>query len=222
MAFDHALLSESASRFATVLGMLVFLLAIVRAPWRQLLAVGTRQHVLFAVAGSLAVLWSISFHPQPGVTLHYLGMTAATAILGWSFAVIAGALALVVLWLTGQVQADVLPLTWLLTAVAPATAVTLLLHLLERSRVRNLFVFLLGVGYGGGMLAALALVIAALLTLAGAGRGDLVAMAFDHVALLPLFLFSEGFINGAALTTITVYFPGVVRGFNEDRFLGGD
>lgn len=203
-----------------VLAGLVLLAAIGVAPWRALLAVPARQHVFFAVVLSLSLLWFIAFHPTADSTLHYLGMTTATAILGWALASLAGALALLLLVLVGRAGLEVLPLTWLLTVVVPGAAVAGLLWLLERSRIRNLFVFLLGIGFGGGMVAALALVLATLATLLLAGQQTLAMAALGHIALLPLFLFSEGFINGAAVSTITVYFPQAVRGFNEERFLG--
>lgn len=220
MEIDLSLLSADAQALARILAVLALLAALLRAPWRALFAVSVRQHVFFAGVLSLVILWSIALHPTPGITLHYLGMTTATVLFGWALASLAGALALGVLLALGRGSVDALPLAWLLTAVVPALVISGLLWLLERSRVRNLFVFLLGIGFGGGMVAALALVLAGLAMLAFGGQQALVATAFDHVALLPLFLFSEGFINGAAVSTITVYFPQVVRGFNEDRFLG--
>lgn len=215
------LLSPVAWLLACVLAACWLLTALWTAPWRALRTVPARQHLFFAVVLSLALLWAIAFRPVDGVTLHYLGMTTATVVLGWALASLAGALALLLLLLAGRGDAAALPLTWLLTALAPALAVAGLLWLLERSRVRNLFVFLLGIGFGGGMVVALVLVVTGLLALVAAGQGAMARDALDHVALLPLFLFSEGFINGAAVTTITVYFPQAVRGFNEDRFLGG-
>lgn len=220
MEISPSLLSADALSLARILAALALLAALWRAPWRALFAVSARQHVFFAGVFALVILWSIAFHPAAGITLHYLGMTTATVLFGWALASLAGGLALGVLVLIGKGDAAALPLAWLLTAVVPALAISGLLWLLERSRVRNLFVFLLGVGFGGGMVAALALVLASLAVLAAGGQAALAASALDHVALLPLFLFSEGFINGAAVSTITVYFPHMVRGFNEDRFLG--
>lgn len=220
MEIDIALLAPPVPTIAGVLALLVLLLALWRAPWRALLAVNARQHLFFATVLSLALLWSIELRPQAGIELHFLGMTAATVLLGGSFASLAGLLALLLLAGLGRVALPALPLAWLLSAVVPALAISGVLWLLERSRARNLFVFLLGIGFAGGMLAVLAVVPAALLVLALGGQELLVRTAIDHMALLPLFLFSEGFINGAAVSTLTVYFPHLVRGFNEARFLG--
>lgn len=222
MEIDISLLAPPLPTLAGALAACVLLLALWRAPWRALLAVNARQHLFFATILSLALLWFIELRPHAGVELHFLGMTAATVLLGWSFASLAGLVALLLLAGLERIALPALPLAWLLSAVVPALAISGLLWLLERSRVRNLFVFLLGVGFAGGMLAVLAVVPAALLVLVLGGQDALARTAIDHMALLPLFLFSEGFINGAAVSTLTVYFPHLVRGFNEARFLGDE
>lgn len=220
MEIDHTLLPPMLLSAAHGLALLVLLAALWQSPWRALFSVAARQHVFFAGVFSLVVLWAMAFHPAPGITLHYLGMTTATLLFGWALASLAGALALLVLVLLRQAALDVLPLSWLLTAVVPALTVTGLLWLLERSRIRNLFVFLLGVGFAGAMVTTLVLALTGLAVLALAGQPALVAAAIEHAPLLLLLLFSEGFLNGAATSTITVYFPQMVRGFNEERFLG--
>lgn len=221
MEISASLLTPAVQRLALVLALAVFALAVLRAPWRALLAVAARQHVLFACVLALALLWSIAFRPVAGIELHLLGMTAVTLLFGWALASLAGAATLGLLLLAGRQAPDALPLAWLLGVVVPALTVTLLVHWLERSRVRNLFVFLLGVGFGGAMLTVLATALAGLAVLWAGGQQVLVGEALAQAAMLPLFLFPEGFINGAAVSTLTVYFPQVVRAFNEERFLGG-
>lgn len=219
MEIDTALLPTPLHAALSALALLALSVAAWQAPWRALLAVGSRQHVFFAGVFSLVVLWAMAFHPAPGITLHYLGMTTASLLFGWALASVAGALALLVLVLLQQASLEALPVTWLLTAVVPALTVSGLLWLLERSRVRNLFVFLLGVGFAGAMVTTLALAVSGLAVLALAGQQAMVDDALAHAPLLLLLLFSEGFLNGAATSTITVYWPHMVRGFNEDRFL---
>lgn len=221
MEIDRALLTAEALLLVRGLAAIALLAACWLTPWRALLAVGARQHTFFAGVLSLVVLWAMAFHPAAGITLHYLGMTAMTLLFGWALAVLAGALALLALVLLQQAALEVLPLTWLLTAVVPALTTSALLYWLERSRVRNLFVFLLGIGFAGAMFTSVALALTGLIVLALLGQQALVSAAFENAPLLLLLMFSEGFINGAAVSTITVYFPQAVRGFNEDRFLAG-
>lgn len=219
MRIDPALLTPAVHIAAAVLALLALAVALRAAPWRALHAVPVRQHLLFLCVLALVVLHLMAFRPVPGISLHLLGMTAITALLGTSLATLAGLLAITVLALAGQQSWSGVPLSWLLGVVVPALATGGLLALLARSRVRNLFVFLLGIGFGGGMVAVLATALAGMLVLLLAGQGVLASAGWSHIAMLPLFLFPEGFVNGAALSTLTVYFPHLVRGFDEERFL---
>jgi len=220
MEIQSTLLSPALLAAAHALALVLLLLALWQAPWRALFSVGARQHAFYAGVFSLCVLWAMDFHPAAGITLHYLGMTTATLLFGWALAGVAGACALLVLALFGKLEPAVLPLTWLLTVICPALTVTALLALLERTRLRNLFVFLLGIGFAGAMLTTVTLAISGVLVLALAGQQELVDAALAHAPLLLLLVFSEGFLNGAATSTLTVYWPHLVRGFNEERFLG--
>ena len=219
MLIEHFLLTAAVAGGAALLALLTLLAALWLAPWSALRAAPVRQHVWFLVVLALVVLWLMSFRLTDGITLHLLGMTVATALLGTALSVLAGLTALLVLVLADRLALPAVPLAWLLGVVVPALATAGLLLLLARSRVRNLFVFLLGIGFVGGMVTVLATLLATALVLLLAGQGELLAAAVPQVALLPLLLFPEGFINGAALSTLTVYFPHLVRGFDEQRFL---
>lgn len=220
MEIDPQLLTPAVALSTRVLAACALLLALYLAPWRELHAVPARQHLFFLVALSLAILWLASFHPVGGITLHLLGMSTATLLLGGALAMLAALLAQLFLVVLGQAQLDALPLAWLLTAVVPALTTLALLRLLSRLRQRNLFVFLLGLGFFGAMATVLTVALAGLLVLALGGQADLAGEALGYVTMLPLLMFPEGFVNGAATSTLTVYFPHLVRGFDEDRFLG--
>lgn len=219
MHIDTFLLTAGVAFAAGLLALLTLLAALWRAPWAALRVAPVRQHLWFLVVLSLVVLWLMSFRLTDGVTLHLLGMTVATALLGVALSVLAGLAALLVLVAAERLALPALPMAWLLGVVVPALATGALLTLLARSRLRNLFVFLLGIGFVGGMVSVLATLLATALVLVLSGQGELLAVALPQVALLPLLLFPEGFINGAALSTLTVYFPHLVRGFDEERFL---
>lgn len=219
MDIDPYLLSPAVLLALRILAAVALLLALAVAPWRQLVTVPARQHLLCIVALSLAVLWLETFRPADGISLHLLGMSAATLVLGGALATLAGLLALLFLAAVGKVQPGAIPITWLLTAVVPALVTTSLSRLLAWHGHRNLFMFLLGLGFFGAMVSLLTVAAAGLAVLALGGQPALVADALDHAALLPLLLFPEGFVNGAATTTLTVYFPELVRSFDEDHFL---
>lgn len=214
------LLTPTILTLALWFGAATLLFVLWQAPWRALLAVSARQHLFFVVMFALLVLWLASFRPTYGLSLHLLGMTTATLLLGGALASLAGLLALCGLVLIERATWPGLPLAWLLGVIVPALTTALLLRALAYFGFRNLFVFMLGLGFAGAMVSVLVVAAAGLLILAAAGQQALVATAFEHVSMLPLLLFPEGFINGAMLSAITVYFPHLVRGFDEDRFLG--
>jgi uncharacterized membrane protein len=88
---------------------------------------------------------------------------------------------------------------------------------LGRIRERNLFVYTLGGGFGGGVLSFLAVALLALPLLWLAGQAELVRQALEGWPVIVLVLFPEGFINGMVVTAVCVFIPGAVKTF-DDRF----
>jgi uncharacterized membrane protein len=87
-------------------------------------------------------------------------------------------------------------------------------------RSNNLFLYLLGVGFGGGILAMLVTIVAALALLLLCGQQAWAGEALENWPLIVLILFPEGFINGMIVTTLTVFYPQLVKTFDERHYLG--
>ncbi len=85
----------------------------------------------------------------------------------------------------------------------------------QRRWHRNLFAYVLGVGFGGGMLCRLALALAGLAVLCLAGQQAMVSAALEQWPLIILMLFPEGFINGMVMTTLAGCYPDLVRTYEE-------
>ncbi len=197
------------------------LLALRFADWRALRRVPARVHLVLGGVLFCVLLWSLSVRVIEGLSVHLLGMTTLTLILGWRFAILAGTLALGIHALVTGLPVAALAATWLLTVAVPATVSRGLVYLLRRVRSRNLFIYMLGAGFGGGLLSALAVAIAALLLLVAMGRGEWAAEALANLPLLPLIMFPEGFINGMVVTTLTVFYPDAVKTFDDRYYLDG-
>ena len=187
----------------------LFLAALLSAPWRQLTEEQERMTALGSAVCVLAILWSMSPELQGGEKLHLLGMTTVTLLFGWQLALFAGAMAGLVLLIVGNWGLETLPLNLLLTVVVPVGVSSLVLALANRMRRTNLFVYMLGVGFFGSMLAIGA-------TLWVASR--LLGTELDH-ALVLLITFPEGFINGAVISALTVFAPQLVRTYDDQRYL---
>lgn len=197
------------------------LLALRTADWRALRQVPARVHLVLGGVLFCVLLWSLSVRVIEGLSLHLLGMTTLTLILGWRFAILAGTLALVIHALLTSLPTGALAAAWLLTVAVPATVSRGLVYLLRRVRSRNLFIYMLGAGFGGGLLSAFAVAVAALLLLLAMGRGAWAAEALANWPLLPLIMFPEGFINGMVVTTLTVFYPDAVKTFDDRYYLDG-
>ncbi len=191
------------------------------ANWQALGARSERQHVLLGGLLALLLLWMLTLRVIDEVWIHLLGVTSLTLIVGWRFTVLGGSLVLLVyLWLQGQ-PLETTPLSWVFTIFVPATATRLLAHLLRHYGFRNLFVYMLGAGFGGGLLSVLLATALAMLTFQLIGQGDWVQLAFENWPFVLLLMFPEGFINGMLVTAFTVFYPDIVKTFDDDFYLDG-
>jgi len=211
--FSHALLI-SAWGIAAVL----LLVAIRYAPWRAFRTVPVRQHALFAALVVLALMWSFRYQVVPGLHAHPFLIMTCTLIFGWCLSLLVGILALVLELVLGGHLWQALPLDWLLSVVLPASLSFGLMRMLYRLRLRNLFFYILGLGFFGTIAVTLVncIVIGLFLQLT---QPDLFMEQFwERSAFVVPLLYSEGFLNGLLVTAITVFVPDLVKTFDEHYF----
>ncbi len=158
----------------------------------------------------LAVLWLGGIQVQDNVMVHLLGLTPVVLIFGWELALLCGYLAAVVLALLGFWPWAALPLEILLSVLVPVVVTQGLLWLADLLPRTNLFVYLLGVGFLGGVFSMLAT-----LSMASHIQG----WSLDHPLAL-LLAFPEGFISGAVVTALTIFAPSIMRTYDDIRYLG--
>jgi uncharacterized membrane protein len=195
---------------ALVLLLAVLAAALMAAPWRALLARLERQRALGMAIVLLPMLWSMSPGLPGGVQLQLLGMTTVTLVFGWQLAIVSGVIAGLVMLVVGTWVAAAVPVNLVLTVVVPVAVTVLILAAANRLRRTNLFVYLLGVGFGGSILALMASL------LVGSWVTD---PGLDHAVVL-LLAFPEGFLNGALVSALTVFYPELVRTYDDVRYLG--
>ncbi|WP_339065707.1 hypothetical protein [Teredinibacter turnerae] len=146
----------------------VFVWAVYSARWRKLMAVSERQHLWYGAIIGLGLSWAFMGVSVLGIfRLHPMLVTILTLMFGFRLAAIAGAAALFVSWLCGVGTFQTLPFTWLVSVLLPAAVTTCLLYWVSRTRIQNLFLYTLGVGFVGGLLTP---VVIALSSLAFFGR----------------------------------------------------
>lgn len=198
------------SRAALFVLIPVLLAALFSAPWKSLLARRERQNALGVAVICLPLLWSMSPELPGGARLQLLGMTTVALIFGWQLALLAGAMSAAVLIVVGTWPLPALPLNLLLIVLVPVAVTMVVLWLANRLRRTNLFVYMLGVAFGGSMLGLAASFLIG---------SWIMEPGLDHAVVL-LITFPEGFLNGVLISAFTVFYPELVRTYDDVRYLG--
>ncbi|MDR3419238.1 MAG: hypothetical protein P4L83_23925 [Nevskia sp.] len=186
-------------------------------PWRPLAGVPARLHLLGGAFLFLFGLWGIHARVHPLFGIHPLGVTTVTLLLGAPLALWVGTLAqLADLALRGGVTSLLLADS-LLNVSLPVAMTAMVLRLAVRHGPRNLYVYLLGVGFLGGGLSMLAVCLCTLLLIALGGH--LSSLEGWPPAMVLLLMFPEGFVNGALVSLFAVYVPGWMKTFDDRHFL---
>lgn len=189
-----------------------------QAPWRLLQANGLVS-VFAAAIAVVTLLWTMQVGVREGLTLHLLGSATLALVFGPALAVVAGAAAALLLTLAGVHDPLLFGLHGLLLAALPVAVAGRVHRLLRRRLPPHPFVYFLGSGFLGGMLALASVVLASALLIVILGVQPGRAVREDYLALLPLVLFPEGFINGAVVTALAVFRPAWVRTFDDRAYL---
>lgn len=219
MLIAETLWSSAARNTASVVQVTILLVALWRAPWQLVLHTPTRSHLLFGAAVALMLLWRSSGPVAPQVELHLLGMTTVTLLLGLPLALIVGTASSVALAVVGWLPWSTALAHALINTALPAFVTSAVLHLVVRYGPRNLFMYMLGVGFLGGGLSMLATLLATMGLLAAAGHADIMQEWYSVVVLLAMF--PEGFLNGAIVTSLAVYRPDWLKTFDDHHYLDG-
>ena len=190
-------------------------------PLNAILAIQERQHLLWGSAVALAVLWSIGASLKgDGLRIHMLGITSVVMLVGLGPTMITGALLMLLYSAVGLSAWSMLAVNFCLLIVIPALITHGWLLLVARVPINNLFLYMLGGGFVGGIVVRLGL--ALLLSLMGAAAGTeslLAASAEKYLPWLLLLAFPEGFINGMLVSAMAVFFPHWLRSLDEYRYI---
>lgn len=204
---------------AVVISLLALAVAAVVAPWRQLFAHSYRQHAFWAAIMALALLWQLKVNILNVMGLHPLLMMSALMVFGGALALWVGALALLVSLVFHHQPLPMLAVQFCLGVLAPVLAGLLVLRVIDRLQIKNLFVYMLGGGFIGAMCSVQAMAAASGLYVWLLGPEPLKLIFADHYYLTLMLMFPEGFINGALISTLTVLAPDLVKTYDDRRYL---
>jgi uncharacterized membrane protein len=191
-----------------------------RAPWGALISTPERMHLVAGGSVACLLLWLLNIHLIDGMVLHLIGITTLTLAIGWCFTILGGTAALVGFFMLQPVEWSVFPVSALLTVAVPATLSWSFSRALYRPILRHPFVYILGSGFLGGGLVVLVLALLAYGLFDLQGLDDWTRSAREFWPMLPLLMFSEGFINGMCVAALAIFYPNAMKTFDDDFYLG--
>lgn len=196
-------------------------LAVRHAPWRALAARPERISLFLGAIVALVLLWSMRADVTPGLSLHFLGITALTLIVGWSLALVVGTLAYTGYVLVGMAGWEGLGIGVLVSVLLPATLTQLLLYVARYTLPPNFFIYIFVNAFAAAILSALTvgMVTAGLFWAAGLYSWD--QLVHNYIRMMPLLALPEGVVNGMVMTALALVAPHWVLSFDEDFYFKG-
>ena len=193
-----------------------------RFPFRTVAAEPRLVHLVLGSGIFLLVVWNLSAGLENhGFEIHLYGVTAVVMLIGASPALLAAAFALAVnTVLHADQKWSAYAVNFVLGSLLPVVFSAAALSLVRRIPQKNLFAYLLGGGFFGAIAARLLSTLTIYALFLGFGSAASILLIESHLPWMLLVAFPEGFINGMLVSTITVYYPGWVRSFDEQRYLG--
>jgi len=204
------------------------------APWKQLFASQSRQHLLFSAILALALLWLLQVNVRDTIAFHPLLMTVTAMVFGWSFALLIGAAALLALecyqlavrsafydWdvALGLFDLHTLPVDFCLSVAIPVCWAWCVLWFVDRLSFKNPFTYFWGIGFFGAMISCILIGVSALALFAITGSDAQFETTKDNFIVFCVLTFPEGFLNGVIATILTVMHPDLVKTYRDDWYL---
>lgn len=218
MNLDPALLPPMLTGAAWLM-LAALLLAHLRAiPWAVLRKHPQTLHIFFIAVLCLATLAALRIGTQPGLWLHLSGMTAATLIMGRRLAIVGGTLSLALLVLGGRENLAAFPVSALLTVALPAYVSYGFCRLLQKILPRNPFIFTLGAGFFGAIVAFALTMLAVSAFCYALGLYDWHTIWHKYLKFLPVIIYPEGFLNGVVMTAMVAFHANLISCFHPGSY----
>jgi len=216
---NHSLLPLPILILCGAVYLLALLRAAWRAPWLELFSDSRRQHLLLATVCGLFLLWLLRHDFASGLSYQLIGMTAVTLLLDWPLAILAGFLAqLALLWINTQ-SPLALGANGLLLVLLPVLIAKLCSSTVEYFAPRNLFVYIFCCAFFPAALTVIAVLLSGFTLLLAGGQFMLPPEFSELAGYLWLLMFPEAFINGALISALVIFEPGLLETFNRTRYL---
>lgn len=188
----------------------------------RLLNITGYQHLVFASAVCLTLLWSVRAGIVPGLELFFLGITTVVLCHGWRIAIWICCIPWLLLTSFGTVSIPDGGAFALTTFIIPAAFSYAVFSWSYHYLSRHLFIYIFVAGF---INAALTIVLKILLTSGWLYLQHLHnwhTIYHNYTQLALLIWFGEALLNGMAITLMAVYRPHWLRTFYDNEYLSPD
>lgn len=219
----------SATLFAlfSILFATTFIYTCYRSPWAKLRASNGLQHLCFGAGVAVMIIWSINADIAVGVSIHFLGMTAMTLVLGWDLAIVCASIVLFLITVSKAGLAGFESLSYwnnfsangVITILLPVLIAQLTVQWAQRKLPKNFFIYLFVCGFFCAGLSATLVGAAVSLTLFLSDIHPWFKIQQDVVGIIVLTAFPEGLLNGMLITAIMVFYPDWIRSFDAKAYI---
>jgi uncharacterized membrane protein len=214
------LLPDACLWLAALLYAPLLLFALLSAPWSKI-ADNEASNVYFGAIVALIVLWVLRGGIQPGLDYHLLGVTSLVLMFEWQFAFMAVSLVLAFSTWTGPAGWQAFAVNALFMGAVPVLFTRLFLYVCQRRLPHNFFIYVFINAFLAGALSILLAGLATALVQQSAGIHPQDSITNNFLMILPMLMFGEGFLNGAAMSLVVAYRPQWVATFHDRWYLQG-
>ncbi len=202
----------------TIVAAAALFVAIMKTPWGRFRNPGF-QHVFLGACVAALFLWRMRTGIVPVAPVHFLCLTTLTLMFGVPLAIIGAAILTAAMGVIGLEAWNSLPGSFLALGVTPVLVTWLALHASRRYLPPNPFVYIFVCAFFGAAVAMLVAVAANSVLLLGSAQISFSDLREGYLAILPLMMFPEAFINGLIVTGLVVFKPAWIASFDDDLYL---
>ena len=200
--------------------VLFLCLALVSAPWSKVVD-NEASHVYFGAIIILILLWLLRGGIQQGLDYHLLGVTLLCLMFEWQFALFAFSVVLLVSTWQGPAGWEAFGVNAFTMGIVPILFTRAFLYVCQRRLPHNFFIYIFVNAFLAGGLSILMAGLASAFIQQQAGVHPADVIGSNFLLILPMLMFGEGFLNGAAITLAVAYKPQWVATFHDRWYLQG-
>lgn len=194
------------------------LLAAGKPLWDELLNNPGLQHRVGVALILLILAWSLRAGVSDGLGLHFFMLTSIHLLFGWRIAIVLVAFVQLAMIALGRDAWLAFGINGLISGIIPIFVTFYIWRYVDRQDPPNPFVFIFGISFFGAMLGVVASALVLSLLYMATGTYELDKLLSEVWAFIPLVALPEGVLNGMVITGFVVFYPEVIKLFDERRY----